>query len=140
VTTSRSETQSFGALLRQHRLAASLSQEQLGERAQLSVTAIAALERGRRTALRPATVVLLADALKLAPAERAVLISTAAPARHNLPMQLSSFVGRVQQIADIRRELAMTRLLTLTGPGGVGKTRLAPRVAEEELGTHRDGI
>src|SRR3981189_104033 len=67
-------TETFGALLRQHRLAASLSQEQLGERAQLSVNAVAALERGRRTAPWPGTVVLLADALSLTPAERAALI------------------------------------------------------------------
>ena len=66
----------FGALLRQHRLAASLSQEVLSERARLSVNAIAALEHGRRTAPRPGTVVLLADALKLAPAERAALMRT----------------------------------------------------------------
>jgi hypothetical protein len=51
--------------------------EQLGVRAQLSVNAVAALER-RRTAPRPGTVVLLADALRLTPAERAALISAAA--------------------------------------------------------------
>jgi DNA-binding XRE family transcriptional regulator len=55
------ESQSFGLLLRQHRLAASLSQEVLAERAGLSVNAIAALERGRSTAPRPATVLLLAE-------------------------------------------------------------------------------
>src|SRR3981189_3377485 len=72
-------TETFGALLRQHRLAASLSQEQLGERAQLSVDAVAALERGRRTAPRPGTVVLLADALRLTSAERVALVSAAMP-------------------------------------------------------------
>jgi len=81
VATTTSEIGTFGALLRQHRLAASLSQEVLGERAQFSVNAIAALERGRRSAPRPGTVVLLADALKLPPAERAALIGAAAGAR-----------------------------------------------------------
>jgi non-specific serine/threonine protein kinase len=59
---------------------------------------------------------------------------------HNLPAQLTSFVGRVQEIADIRRELAKARLLTLAGPGGVGKTRLALRVAGDELGSYANGV
>ena len=60
-----SETETFGVLLRRYRLAASLSQEALGERAGLSANAIAALERGRRKTPRPATVLLLADGLGL---------------------------------------------------------------------------
>jgi transcriptional regulator with XRE-family HTH domain len=67
------EPETFGVLLRRYRLGASLSQEALGERAGLSANAIAALERGRRRAPRPATV-LLADGLDLGPAERALLI------------------------------------------------------------------
>jgi len=57
------ETVTFGTLLRHYRLAASLSQEALAARARLSVAAIAALERGRRTAPRADTIALLADAL-----------------------------------------------------------------------------
>ncbi|UUU19185.1 ATP-binding protein [Streptomyces sp. DSM 40750] len=48
----------------------------------------------------------------------------------NLPVIASSFVGRRQELGDVRRWLETTRLLTLTGPGGVGKTRLAVRAAE----------
>jgi predicted ATPase len=59
---------------------------------------------------------------------------------HNLPLQVTSFIGRVQEVADIRRELSRTRLLTLAGPGGVGKTRLALRVAEEERAAFSDGV
>ena len=62
-----------------------------------------------------------------------------APA-HNLPLQFTSFIGRVQEIAAVRRELARSRLLTLTGPGGIGKTRLALRAAENEVRAFPDGI
>jgi predicted ATPase/class 3 adenylate cyclase len=58
---------------------------------------------------------------------------------NNLPAQLTSFVGREEQIADIRQLFGRTRLLTLTGPGGTGKSRLALQVAAETLGDYRDG-
>ncbi len=50
-------------------------------------------------------------------------------ARHNLPSQLTSFVGRERELADIKRLLATTRILTLVGAGGIGKTRLAIQAA-----------
>jgi predicted ATPase/class 3 adenylate cyclase len=58
---------------------------------------------------------------------------------HNLPVQLTSFVGREGEIADVRRLLQSTRLLTLIGPGGTGKTRLALQAAAEVLDHHADG-
>jgi non-specific serine/threonine protein kinase len=61
-------------------------------------------------------------------------------ATNNLPVQLTSFVGRVQETSDVRAELASTRLLTLAGPGGVGKTRLALHVAEQELSSFQHGV
>jgi predicted ATPase/class 3 adenylate cyclase len=57
----------------------------------------------------------------------------------NLPVQLTSFVGREEEIADIRELLGKARLLTLTGAGGTGKTRLALQVAAEVLADHADG-
>ena len=60
--------------------------------------------------------------------------------RHNLPVQLTSFIGRGQEIAEVDRLLADTHLLTLAGPGGVGKTRLAVRVAEAALEQYVDGV
>src|SRR5215204_4829214 len=59
--------------------------------------------------------------------------------QHNLPAQRSSFVGRERELFEVKRELAMTRLLTLTGVGGSGKTRLALEVARDLLESYPDG-
>jgi predicted ATPase/class 3 adenylate cyclase len=59
---------------------------------------------------------------------------------NNLPLQLSSFVGREKEMAQVRRLLETTRLLTLTGTGGTGKTRLALQVAAELLDGESDGV
>lgn len=61
---------------------------------------------------------------------------------HNLPGQLTSFVGRERELAAIERRLleVSVRLVTLTGPGGVGKTRLALQVAGNVLGEFKDGV
>jgi DNA-binding SARP family transcriptional activator len=62
---------------------------------------------------------------------------------HNLPPQLTSFIGREEELAEILRLLCDDpdcRLLTLIGPGGIGKTRLALRAAEQALNTFSDGV
>ena len=59
---------------------------------------------------------------------------------HNLPTQLSNFIGREAEIAGIKRLLETTRLLTLTGSGGCGKTRLALEVAAGSLQQYADGV
>jgi predicted ATPase/class 3 adenylate cyclase len=58
---------------------------------------------------------------------------------HNLPLQLTSFVGRERELATVARLLATQRLVTLTGPGGVGKTRLALQAAADALDAFADG-
>src|SRR4051794_16548884 len=59
---------------------------------------------------------------------------------HNLPQLLSSFIGREREVAEVRELLSATRLVTLTGAGGAGKTRLALHVAGEVLGTYANGV
>jgi predicted ATPase len=60
--------------------------------------------------------------------------------RTNLPAQLTSFVGREREMAEVRRLLGTTRLLTLTGSGGCGKTRLAYQTAADVLDDYADGV
>ncbi len=59
---------------------------------------------------------------------------------HNVPAELTSFVGRRRELAEIKRRLGSSRLVTLTGPGGVGKTRLALRAAAEVARAFPDGV
>jgi predicted ATPase len=59
---------------------------------------------------------------------------------HNLPALRSSFVGREREIEEVKRELATTRILTLTGVGGSGKTRLALEVARDLIEAYPDGV
>jgi len=60
--------------------------------------------------------------------------------RHNLPVQLTSFIGREKEMAELKRLLSGSRLLTLTGSGGTGKTRLALHVAADLLDSFGDGV
>jgi predicted ATPase/DNA-binding SARP family transcriptional activator/class 3 adenylate cyclase len=60
--------------------------------------------------------------------------------KHNLPAQLTSFIGREQEIAELKDLLATTRLVTLTGAGGSGKTRLALQVAGDLVSEYPDGV
>src|SRR3954451_20569151 len=68
-----------------------------------------------------------------------------APSRHtlatgSLPVELTSFVGRRQALVDLKRAMGSTRLLTLTGTGGVGKTKLALRAGRESARLYQDGV
>jgi predicted ATPase/DNA-binding XRE family transcriptional regulator len=143
----------FGDLLRRYRVAADLTQEMLAERAQLSARAVSDLERGVRRAPYRETVRLLAEALELPAADRAALTAAArrsgkpatralpdAPPPTSLPTPLTSFVGRERELADTIRLLGTSRLLTLAGPGGCGKTRLAIEAARQVAGAYADGV
>ncbi|HEV7126121.1 MAG TPA: tetratricopeptide repeat protein [Ktedonobacterales bacterium] len=140
----------FGALLRRHRAALGLTQEEIAERAGLSVRGISDLERGARERPHLDTVELLADALALSGADRARFWATARAGAQggadatptNLPSPPTAILGRAGEIAAVAAliERPEVRLLTLTGPGGVGKTRLAIHVASEARTAFPDGV
>src|SRR5215212_10116018 len=104
----------FGDLLRRHRTAAALSQEELAERAGVSVRALSDLERGVHRAPRPETLRMLADALGLGEHDRADLLAVARPGTHPavaaralptvapmLPIPPTRLIGREPDIAVI---------------------------------------
>jgi predicted ATPase/DNA-binding CsgD family transcriptional regulator/DNA-binding XRE family transcriptional regulator len=146
----------FGALLQRFRLAAGLSQQELAERADLSERGISDLERGVRRHPHPATARRLAAALGLDEAERAQLLDARAstrrrddaqrlepaPERVDLPRELNTFVGREEELEGLTRWMAEAPLVTIAGPGGAGKTRLALRLARQltDAGAYADGV
>jgi predicted ATPase/DNA-binding XRE family transcriptional regulator len=132
---------SFGAQLKALREAAGFTQEELATIAGLSVHGVSALERGERRRPHVETVRALSAALDLTGAPRdALLRSARAPADDAavdelsavpLPLALTAFLGRESDVRILRHWLAdpAARLITLIGPGGVGKTRLALELA-----------
>lgn len=148
---------SFGERLRRLRLANGLTQRELAERAGVSLRGLNALESGRHQAPRARTIARLAEALgftaddravfeaagrgraaggrilELVPPPPAAAAASVAPGErpYNLPLPPTALLGREREQAELmallRRDDA--RLVTLTGPGGVGKTRLALEVA-----------
>ena len=65
---------------------------------------------------------------------------TAEDAAHNVPVSLTSLIGRSRELDGIGEVLRRTPLVTVTGPGGVGKTRLAIEVARRQIGRRPDGV
>ena len=156
---------SFGVLLRRHRLAAGLTQMALAGRAELSTRGLAFLERGARRPY-PDTVRRLAEALELTGDERAAFMAASHAESHaevrtagggaldgpapddavaaaplgNLPAPLTGLVGRTQEREAVLGLLKSSRLVTLTGTGGIGKTRLALAVAADLVDQYAGGV
>ncbi|MGP6157138.1 MAG: ATP-binding protein [Vulcanimicrobiaceae bacterium] len=151
----------FGALLRRLRLAAGLAQETLAERARISVQAVSALERGVRRAPQRQTLLAIVEALDLDQSQRRELEAAAvrtpkpreavgafvhsagsrfAPGRHNLPASLNAFFGREPELEEVAAIFLTARLLTITGIGGIGKTRFGIALASGMAKRYDDGI
>jgi predicted ATPase/DNA-binding XRE family transcriptional regulator len=138
----------FGVLLRDLRLKAGLTQEELADRAQLSERAIRSLEHSRDRKPRLQTVKLIAHGLGLDDESTARLLLAARPVATTrshetpgaaLPQFLTSIVGRTEDVGLLTMLLQDRRLVTLTGTGGVGKTRVALMVAEH-VAKHFDTV
>lgn len=143
---------SFGSLLRSLRASLGLTQEELAGRAGLTAKAISALERGERRRPYPHTVRSLAAALDLSDGERVGFVSAAsgggeastprAPVeRGGIPHPPTPLLGREKELGEVGAFLGVSgvQLLTLTGTGGVGKTRLAVEAAREAAGRFSEG-
>jgi predicted ATPase len=148
----------FGEMLRHLRRRSRITQRELGIAVGYSEAHIARLESNQRTPDPAVVSGQMIEALSIHPQseEAAQLISLAEAARNghrvestataqertptNLRAQLTSFVGRRNEVIEVQRLLSVARLLTLTGSGGVGKTRLAVQVAVELLPSFADGV
>jgi predicted ATPase/transcriptional regulator with XRE-family HTH domain len=146
------ESPAFADLLRYHRVAAGLSQEALAMRSGLSLQAVSHLERGIRRGPRRETVAALAGAMGLSATQTATLEGAShrrrsprpapPPPPPGLPHGASPILGRETDLAVLPFMLRQpdVRLLTLIGPAGVGKTRLAVEVTVLAAPTFTDGI
>ena len=156
-------TSGFAGLLRQLRAGARLTQQELAKAAGVSPRAVSDLERGINRTARQDTAVRLAGALGLAEPVRSLFVAAArgriqaaqvlaarsrqaggdAPASaggvHGFVPELTSFVGRAGPVREVAALLDRGRLVTVTGPGGVGKTRLAGQAAGQVAGRFADG-
>jgi predicted ATPase/DNA-binding XRE family transcriptional regulator len=149
----------FGPWLKRRRKALDLTQEDLARRVGYSVSAIRKVEADK---LRPSRHVAeqMADVLEVTPTERPAflrlargepavdeLLCRSAPLgqpmahhQHYYRIPLTSFIGRERELMAVRELLSNNRLLTLTGVGGVGKTRLAIQLASDVANAFSDGV
>lgn len=148
----------FGELLKYLRRREGLTQQELAIQVRYSDTQISRIEKNQRVPDTATLTALFVPALHLErePEWTARLLELAKQARlgdlpepetaeklapkNNLPASLTTFVGREEGQADVLQLLGRHRLVTLTGSGGVGKTRLALKVGEQVSGDYANGI
>jgi predicted ATPase/DNA-binding XRE family transcriptional regulator len=156
VPVSAPPSETFGSLLRRLRLERKLSQGKLAERAQMSVEAISALERGFRRSPQQSTIALLVAALELDPPDARSLETIAEPrvgrkgtseraemsrrALGNPPTVTDEIIGRENDLRALDDLCSQHRIVTLAGPGGVGKTRLVVALAARRADRYADGV
>lgn len=141
---------SFGGWLRSRRRELDLTQQTLADRAGCTRITLRRLEAGT---LKPSEQLAetLLKLLGIADLERPAWVRFARglgehpapaqfPQKTNLPSQLTSFVGRKKELSEIKDALSKYRLVTLTGSGGVGKSRLSLQVGTDLLSTFPDGV
>ncbi|MDQ6693078.1 MAG: tetratricopeptide repeat protein [Chloroflexota bacterium] len=138
----------FALWVRERRKELDLTQEALAQRAGLSASAVWKIEVGQRKPSLEAAQ-MLAEALRVGPQERARFLRLARgvsereeAAPNNLPAQLTPLLGREAELVVLTDLLAAdgVRLVTVTGPPGIGKTRLALAAAERMVGNFPDGV
>ncbi len=144
-------TDTLAVSLKQLRAASGMTQEELAERAGISARTVSDLERGLRTGVHPETARRLALALGLGDQERLQFetlargrVAASEPAARSsaLPVPPTRLLGRARELDSIKARLKDpdVRLLTLTGPGGIGKTRLALEAAAQVPALFADGV
>jgi predicted ATPase/DNA-binding XRE family transcriptional regulator len=150
-----SEEISFGQWIRQRRRLLDLTQQALADQVGCARITLRRIESGALKPSKELAVILLeklgaprdvgeqwlhfARGLSGIPHETTPQLIPI-PRSTNLPNLLTSFVGREKELADIHKFLQDTHMLTLMGPGGIGKTRLSIRVAQEVLDNYPDGV
>jgi predicted ATPase/DNA-binding CsgD family transcriptional regulator/transcriptional regulator with XRE-family HTH domain len=126
--------------LRACRLRLGLSQSELAHRLGVAPNTLARWERGTLCMLNPVVVRLALERLEATADEPRPVVTAGSTPHHNLPSEVNRFIGHDAELREIAAVLDNTRLLTLTGTGGVGKTRLAVHVARSLTGQYPDGV
>jgi predicted ATPase/DNA-binding XRE family transcriptional regulator len=131
---------SFGNRIRGLRRALGLTQEQLAERAGISVRTLISLESEAAGNVRPSTLRSIGAALELEGADLEAFGARVTPRRSRWPAETSAFIGREAEVADILHLLDLpARAVTIVGPPGVGKSRVAATVARSAEDGYADG-
>jgi non-specific serine/threonine protein kinase len=103
-------------------------------------TCVAVFKRELDADVSPATRAAFEQLMNTEPPSAQAETRSPTSRTHNLPIELTAFIGREREMAAVKELLQRNRLLTLTGPGGCGKTRLALRLAADRVGAMKDGV